>query len=494
MTATRPGVDAGGATLDEKYEMVVGLEVHVQLRTRTKAFCNCSTSFGDAPNQNTCPVCLALPGALPVLNAHAVELATTAALALRCTLHEVSIFARKNYFYPDLPKGYQISQFDRPLATDGMLVIGQNEAGGDIQIGITRVHMEEDAGKSIHDRYAGVTAIDLNRAGVPLIEIVSEPDMRSAAEAGAYLRVLKQLLEYTGVSDVSMEEGSLRVDANVSARLRGESKLGTKTEVKNMNSFSAVERALETEFRRQCAMLERGEKVLQQTMLWDGARNEVRPSRTKEGSHDYRYFPEPDLPPLVLTKEWIEQRRRDLPELPRDRRTRFVDEYGLSDYDADVLSASRAVADFFESTARQHGEPKTTANWVMGEVLAALNATGLPLDRFPVRPADLAQLLNMVRDGVVSRSAAKRVFTRMVETGDRPERIAEQDGLLKVEDVDALSGWIDQAIAQHPAEWERFRAGERKLLGVLVGAVMKLSRGSADPKRVNQLLLERTGT
>jgi aspartyl-tRNA(Asn)/glutamyl-tRNA(Gln) amidotransferase subunit B len=284
------------------------------------------------------------------------------------------------------------------------------------------------------------------------------------------------------------------VDANVSARLRGESKLGTKTEVKNMNSFSAVERALETEFRRQCAVLEEGGHVLQQTMLWDGARNEVRPSRTKEGSHDYRYFPEPDLPPLVLTKEWIEKRREELPELPRARRARFVEDYGLSEYDAEVLSASRLVADYFEGTARQHGEPKTAANWVMGEVLAAVNATGLPLDRFPVRPADLAQLLDMVRDGIVSRSAAKRVFGRMVETGDRPERIAEQEGLLKVEDTDALSGWIDQAIAQHPAEWERFRSGERKLLGVLVGAVMKLSRGSADPKRVNQLLLERTGT
>ena len=479
--------------LAEKYEMVVGLEVHVQLRTRTKAFCNCSTNFGEPPNQNTCPVCLALPGALPVLNAHAVELATRAALALRCTVHEVSVFARKNYFYPDLPKGYQISQFDQPLATGGHLVIGRTPHGGDIQVGITRVHMEEDAGKSVHDRFVGATAIDLNRSGVPLIEIVSEPDMRSAAEAGAYLRVLKQILEYTGVSDVSMEEGSLRVDANVSARLRGVAKLGTKTEVKNVNSFSAVERALAAEFARQCRVLEEGGTVVQQTMLWDGARGEVRPSRTKEGSHDYRYFPEPDLPPLVLAKEWIEEQRKRIPELPADRRARLVAEYDLGEYDAEVLTASRATADYYEGVARQHGDPKAAANWVMGPVLEALKSTGQDLDHFSVRPADLAQLLNMVRDGLLSTTAARQVFARMVETGDRPEQIAEREGLLQVRDADALSGWVDEAIAKHPAEWERFRAGERKLQGVFVGTVMKLSKGSADPKRVNQLLVERAG-
>ena len=479
--------------LAEKYEMVVGLEVHVQLRTRTKAFCNCSTSFGDPPNQNTCPVCLALPGALPVLNATAVELATRAALALRCTVHPMSVFARKNYFYPDLPKGYQISQFDQPLATEGRLVIGRTPSGGEIQVGITRVHMEEDAGKSVHDRYAGVTAIDLNRSGVPLIEIVSEPDMRSAAEAGAYLRVLKQVLEYTGVSDVSMEEGSLRVDANVSARLRGAAKLGTKTEVKNVNSFSAVERALAAEFARQCRVLEDGGTVTQQTMLWDGARGEVRPSRTKEGSHDYRYFPEPDLPPLVLAKDWIEEQRRRLPELAADRRARMVSEYDLGEYDAEVLTASRATADYFEGVARQHGDAKAAANWVMGPVLEALKATGQDLDHFSVRPADLAQLLNMVRDGLLSTTAARQVFARMVATGDRPEQIATREGLLQVGDADALAGWIDEAIARHPGEWERFRGGERKLQGVFVGTVMKLSKGSADPKRVNQLLVERAG-
>ena len=474
-----------------RYEMVVGLEVHVQLRTKTKAFCNCSTAFGAPPNTNTCPVCLALPGALPVLNYHVVELATRAALALRCDVHERSIFARKNYFYPDLPKGYQISQYDRPLATGGTLAIGQNPDGTPIQVGITRVHLEEDAGKSIHDRYPGVTAIDLNRAGVPLIEIVSEPDMRSAVEAGAYLRTLKQILEYLDVSDVNMEEGSLRVDANISARLAGETKLGTKTEVKNMNSFSGVERALEVEFARQCAMLDRGEPVHQQTMLWDGNRGQVRPSRTKEGSHDYRYFPEPDLPPLLLGKDWIGKIGSSLPELPAERRTRFATEYALAAYDIEVLTSNPRLADYFESVARQHRDAKVAANWVMGEVMATLNATGATLATFRVRPADLARLLDMVRDGLVSHSAAKRIFSRMVDTGDRAEQIAERDGLLQVGDDGALRGWIDEVFAQHPTEAGRFASGERKLQGVLVGMVMKKSGGRADPKRVNQLLAER---
>ena len=481
------------SAVTERYEMVVGLEVHVQLKTRTKAFCACSTEYGAAPNANTCPVCLGLPGALPVLNERAVALATRAALALGCTIAPTSVFARKNYFYPDLPKGYQISQFDRPLAEKGSLAIGVRADGSDLSVGITRVHMEEDAGKSIHDRYPGFSAIDLNRAGVPLIEIVSEPDMRSAEEAGAYLRVLRQLLEYLEVSDVNMEEGSLRVDANVSARLRGETKLGTKTEVKNMNSFSGVERAIAAEFARQCAMLDRREAVIQQTMLWDGAKGEVRPSRTKEGSHDYRYFAEPDLPPLILDKKWIEKERKSLPELPAAKRTRFADEYALSAYDIEILTANPGLADYFESVARAHGDPKAAANWVMGEVQAALNASGGTIRHFSVRPADLARLLNMVRDDVVSHSAAKTIFARMVETGDRPEQVAEREGLLKVGDDSALQAWIDAVLAEHPAEATRFLAGERKLQGVLVGLVMKRSKGSADPKRVNQLLASRLG-
>jgi aspartyl-tRNA(Asn)/glutamyl-tRNA(Gln) amidotransferase subunit B len=490
-------VSARAATADpitERYEMVVGLEVHVQLRTKTKSFCKCSTAFGSAPNSNTCPVCLALPGSLPVLNEEAVLLAVRAACALQCDIHPISIFARKNYFYPDLPKGYQISQYDKPLATNGRLVIGKNADGTPITIGITRLHMEEDAGKSIHDRFPGESAIDLNRAGVPLIEIVSEPDMRSSTEAGAYLRVLKQLLEYIDVSDVNMEEGSLRVDANVSARERGETKLGTKTEVKNMNSFSGVERALEAEFARQCAILERGEKVQQQTMLWDGARGEVRPARSKEESHDYRYFPEPDLPPLRLDRDWVAEVKNCLPELPQARQKRFADEYALPAGDIEVLTSSPALADYFEGVARQSEDPKAAANWVMGEVLAAIKITGQKIMHFSVRPADLARLIELVRDGFVSNTAAKKIFALMVETGDPPAKIAEREGLVQVRDASELEKWVDEVVAENPEEAERFRKGEKKLLGVLVGKVMKKSKGRADPRRVNQLLSERAGS
>ena len=475
------------------FEMVVGLEVHVQLRTRTKLFCNCSTEFGAPPNRNTCPVCLALPGSLPVLNEAAVELATRAALALGAEVHEESIFARKNYFYPDLPKGYQISQFDRPLATDGGLVIGEHPDGSPLRIGITRLHMEEDAGKSIHDRFAAASAIDLNRAGTPLIEIVSEPDIRSSAEAGSYCRLLRQVLEYVDVSDLNMEEGSLRVDANISIRKRGTSKLGTKTEVKNLNSFSAVERALDAEFARQVEITDRGDAVQQQTLLWDADRGVVRPARTKEGSDDYRYFPDPDLPPLRLTNVWIHRLRDRLPELPDAKRQRFAKEYTLGSYDIDVLTASPRVADYYESVARAHGDAKIAANWVMGEVLAVLKNGGVPIERFSVRPADLAKLLDMVRSGVVSNSAAKRVFGVMVQTGDRPEQIAEREGLTQVGDDAQLGAWVDEVLASQDAEWQRYLAGEKKLLGVFVGAVMKKSGGRADPRKVNQLLAARTG-
>jgi aspartyl-tRNA(Asn)/glutamyl-tRNA(Gln) amidotransferase subunit B len=416
--------------------MVVGLEVHVHLDTRTKAFCNCPTDFGAPPNANTCPVCLGLPGTLPVLNYRAVELATRTALALGCDVNRTSRFARKNYFYPDLPKGYQISQFDRPLATGGQIAIGQTPEGAPIFVALTRVHMEEDAGRSVHDRFPGATAVDLNRAGVPLIEIVSEPGMRSAAEAGAYLRALKQLVQYVGASDASMEEGSLRVDANVSTRPRGDTALGTKTEIKNMNSFSAVERALEAEFARQCAVLASGGRVEQQTLLWDQARNEVRPARTKEGSHDYRYFPEPDLPPLVLSVEWIDGLRAGLPELPAAKRTRFAAEYALGAADVDVLTADPLVADYFEGVARQHGDAKTAANWVMRDVLATLKDARLTMAQLQlqVRPADLARLLDMVRDGAVSHPAAARIFQIMVRTAETPDQIAEEAGLIKIDD------------------------------------------------------------
>ena len=461
-----------------EYEMVVGLEVHVQLKTRTKAFCNSPTTFGAEPNVNTCPICLALPGALPVLNAHAVELAVRAALALGCTVHGTSIFARKNYFYPDLPKGYQISQYDRPLATGGRL------AG----VGITRVHMEEDAGKSIHDRYTGATAIDLNRAGVPLIEIVSEPDIRSAHEARRYLQTLKQVLEYVDVSDVDMEKGSLRVDANVSARRTGETKFGTKTEVKNMNTFSGVEKALEAEFARQVAVLETGGRVVQQTMLWDGAKGEVRPARSKEESHDYRYFPEPDLPPLVLTDAYVDQIRRALPELPDARRARFREQYGLGDQEIDELVADIPLAAYFEETAKASGNAKTAANWMRGELLAALRAGGGDVQTFPVRPKALAELLGLVGEGAVSHTAARTIFEKMIATGEGAGRIADREGLRKVSDDAALEQWIGEVRTENPTEWARFQAGETKLQKVLVGLVMKKSKGKADPQRVNQLL------
>ncbi|HSY80168.1 MAG TPA: Asp-tRNA(Asn)/Glu-tRNA(Gln) amidotransferase subunit GatB [Gemmatimonadaceae bacterium] len=461
-----------------EYEMVVGLEVHVQLKTRTKAFCNSPTTFGAEPNVNTCPICLALPGALPVLNAHAVELAVRAAVALGCTVHGTSIFARKNYFYPDLPKGYQISQYDRPLATGGRLV----------GVGITRVHMEEDAGKSIHDRYTGATAIDLNRAGVPLIEIVSEPDIRSAHEARRYLQTLKQVLEYVDVSDVDMEKGSLRVDANVSARRTGETKFGTKTEVKNMNTFSGVEKALEAEFARQVAVLETGGRVVQQTMLWDGAKGEVRPARSKEESHDYRYFPEPDLPPLVLTDAYVDRIRRALPELPDARRARFREQYGLGDQEIDELVADIPLAAYFEETAKASGNAKTAANWMRGELLAALRAGGGDVQTFPVRPKALAELLGLVGEGAVSHTAARTIFEKMIATGEGAGRIADREGLRKVSDDAALEQWIGEVRTENPTEWARFQAGETKLQKVLVGLVMKKSKGKADPQRVNQLL------
>jgi aspartyl-tRNA(Asn)/glutamyl-tRNA(Gln) amidotransferase subunit B len=476
----------------DTYEMVVGLEVHVQLKTLTKAFCGCSTDFGALPNVNTCPVCLALPGALPVLNAEAVRLAVRAALALDCNVNPTSVFARKNYFYPDLPKGYQISQYDLPLALHGALQIQLPHSDAARHIGITRLHMEEDAGKSVHDRFPGATAIDLNRAGVPLVEIVSEPDMRSAAEAGAYLRTLKQILEYADVSDVSMEEGSLRVDANVSARPHGATMLGTKTEVKNMNSFSAVERALQAEFERHCAMLDRGETILQQTMLWDATKGEVRPARSKEESHDYRYFPEPDLPPLVLDEAYVSKVRQELPELPGVIKRRFADQYLLPPTDVEVLTATPALAAYFEAVSLTHGDAKNSANWVMGEVSAALKDQTFTIDRFPVLAPDLAALLDMIRDGRVSHTAGKTIFAAMVRTGKSAAAIAEEDGLTQVGDDTALVQWIDEVLVELPNEASRFKAGEKKLTGVLVGAVMKKSKGRADPKKVNQLLAKMT--
>ena len=468
------------------YEMVVGLEVHVQLRTRTKAFCRCTTSFGDRPNQNTCPVCLALPGALPVLNARAVEYATRAALALGCTIRERSVFARKNYFYPDLPKGYQISQFDFPLAEHGSVHLAAGRT-----IGITRIHIEEDAGKLVHDRFDGATAIDLNRAGTPLVEIVSDPEIRSSREAGAYLKALKEILIYADVSDCSMEEGSLRVDANVSARPHGEMALRTRTEIKNLNSFSNVERAIEIEFARHCAVHDARGTVIQQTMLFDANANAVRSARSKEESHDYRYFPDPDLPPLVLTPAYIDSIRQALPEFPAARRARYVDDWGVSAADAEALTVDRDVSAYFEGAVALGVDARVAANWVLGEILASRNAGAG--DAAFVAPERLVELIGLVRASDVSSTAAKAIYATMTADPASPRAIAERDGLLQVGDDSALRAWVDEVFAEHPDEAGRFAAGERKLQGVLVGLVMKRSKGSADPRKVSQLIGERAG-
>ena len=470
------------------WETVIGLEVHVQPATRTKMFCACATSYGAPPNTHVCPVCLGLPGALPSTNGEAVRLSVVGALALGCEIHSRSVFARKNYFYPDLPKGYQISQFDKPLATGGSVVVESPERGS-IEVSITRLHLEEDAGKSLHDRIPGFTAVDLNRAGTPLAEIVSGHDMRSPGEARAYLTTLRQLLVYAGVSECSMEKGSLRVDANLSVRRPG-APLGTKTEVKNMNSFANVERALEAERARQIALLESGAKVTQVTLTFNAANGTVKPLRTKEDSHDYRYFPDPDLPPLVLDPAWIDAQRAALPELPTARRARYESAFGLSGYDAQVLMQDPAVSGYFESVVSAGAAPKLAANWVMGEVLSSWNDSG----EFTVDPARLAALIALVGDGTVSLQAAKQVYAGMQASHDSPRAVAERLGVIQVRDAGALAGWIDEVVGAHPEEVARFRGGDGKLIGFFVGQVMKRSAGKADPKAIQPMLLDRLKT
>ncbi len=467
------------------WETVIGLEVHVQQGTRTKMFCGCIASFGDPPNTNVCPTCLGLPGALPVPNVEAIRLAVRGALALGATIHHESVFARKNYFYPDLPKGYQVSQFDRPLSTGGAVWFDSPERGR-IACSITRLHVEEDAGKSLHDRYPGHTAVDLNRAGTPLAEIVSGPDLRSPAEARAYLVALKQILVYAGVSDCSMEKGTLRVDANLSVRRAGEAKLGTKTEIKNMNSFANVERALTAERERQVALLESGGRVEQVSLLFNAATGAVRPSRSKEDSHDYRYFPDPDLPPLVLDEAFIEEQRRALPELPDKRRARFESEYGLSAYHAQELTGERAVADYFEATVKAGAEAKAVVGWVLGDAMAGYNADG----RFAVSPAQLSELIGAISDGTVSNQAGKQVFAALTTAapGTSARAQAASLGLIQVQDSGALEGWVEEVLAANPGEVARYKGGETKLIGFFVGQVMKKSGGKADPKGVTPIL------
>jgi aspartyl-tRNA(Asn)/glutamyl-tRNA(Gln) amidotransferase subunit B len=470
------------------WETVIGLEVHVQLATGSKLFCTCSTQFGAPPNSQVCPVCLGLPGALPFPNEAAVRLAVRAATALQCTVHRDSRFARKNYFYPDLPKGYQISQFDRPLATAGRVSI-ESPDRGTVPIGVTRLHLEEDAGKSIHDLVPGRTALDFNRSGTPLVEIVSEPDLRSPGEARAYMVALKQVLEYLEVSDCNMEEGSLRVDANISVRPVGETRLGTKQEIKNMNSFAGVERALGILRDLQVETLERGEEVTLQT--FSAATGELRRMRTKEESHDYRYFPDPDLPPLVLSVAWLSGALDAMPELPAARRARFRDDLGLSEYEADVLTSTRPLGDYVEAVVVAGADAATTAKWVMGPVLRDANAHQSQLR---VAPARLAALISLVGDGRLSEQAAKRVFDEMTVHPDLPAVLADKLSLTQVADDDKVGEWIDAVLGRFPDEVTRYRAGEERLFGFFMGKVMAESGGSADPKVAKGVLKNRLVT
>src|SRR5215831_12247452 len=472
-----------------RYEAVIGLEVHAQLETLTKAFCACSTNFGDPPNSNTCPVCLGLPGALPVLNKKALQLALRASLALNCKIQRRSRFARKNYFYPDLPKGYQISMYELPLATEGFLEIAMD--GETKRIGVTRLHMEDDAGKSLHEGFPDSdrwSYIDFNRCGVPLIEIVSEPDLRTPAEAYAYLNTLKQILEYTEVSDCNMEEGSLRCDANVSVRLRGAEKLGTKAEVKNLNSFRYLTHALEYEIERQIGLLESGGKVTQETRLWNVAAGRTEPMRSKEFAHDYRYFPDPDLLPVTLSDAQIAEVRSAMPELPAAKIARFLRDYGVTAYDAGVLTASRSLADYFEACVKAGAPAKVAANWISVELLRRLNDAGKEIDDCPVAPAALAELLSKVEKGEITAASGKKVFATMFETGKRAAEIVAAEGLAQITDTGAIEKAARDIIAKNADNLAKYKAGNEGVFKFFVGQVMRETRGQANPQAVNEIL------
>ncbi len=474
-----------------EFETVIGLEVHAQLKTDSKIFCGCSTRFGAAPNTNVCPVCLGMPGVLPVLNRRVVEFAMRMALATNCRINRRNQFARKNYFYPDLPKGYQISQFELPIAEHGWIEI--TVGGATKRIGITRIHMEEDAGKLVHDEREPVSYVDLNRTGTPLIEIVSEPDIRSPEEAVAYLRKLHAILRYLDICDGNMQEGSFRCDANISLRPRGSSGFGTRTELKNMNSFRNVQRALEYEERRQRDLLLDGGQVEQATLLWDADRNLTLPMRDKEEAHDYRYFPDPDLVPVIIDEAWIGRVQSALPELPDARCQRFVDQLGLPAEDAGVLTADKEVADYFEAGLAHYGQPKKLANWVMTEVLRVVREEGIALADFPVTPAMLAALLAMIDKGTISGKIAKTVFEEMRATGKDPETIVKEKNLVQVSDEGELLALVRGILAEHPAQVEQYRAGRTKVMGFFVGQLMKKTRGKANPRLANELFARELG-
>lgn len=474
------------------YEVVIGLEVHSELKTKSKIFCGCSTQFGSEQNTNVCPVCLGLPGVLPVVNEKVVEFAIKAGLALNCEIAPFSKFDRKNYYYPDLPKNYQTSQYDLPIAQNGYLEIEVN--GQTKRIGITRVHMEEDAGKLVHSgsiATSETSLVDYNRTGVPLVEIVSEPDIRSAEEARAYLEKLKAILQYLDVSDCKMEEGSLRCDANISLRPQGSEAFGTKSEIKNLNSFRAVQRGLEYEAARHEEVLDEGGKIVQETRSWDEAHGVTVSLRSKEQAHDYRYFPEPDLVPIVIEPARIEQIRASLPELPDARKARLMKEYGLSDYDAGVITSSKAVADYYDQLLSHKAEPKTGANWLMGEVSKHLNTANQEIDECPVTPVHLASLIGLIEKGTISNKIAKKVFEEMWASGKDAETIVKEKGLLQISDEGAIVAVVDAVIAANPQSVADFKAGKDRALGFLVGQIMKQTKGRANPELVNKMLRER---
>jgi aspartyl-tRNA(Asn)/glutamyl-tRNA(Gln) amidotransferase subunit B len=474
-----------------EFEPVIGLEVHAQLRTETKIFCSCSAKFGATPNHHTCPVCLGMPGVLPVLNRKVVEYALKMSLATNCRINAECNFARKNYFYPDLPKGYQISQYNHPLSEHGWVDI--ELATGRKRIGITRIHMEEDAGKLMHDEYSPVSMVDLNRTGVPLMEIVSEPDLRNPEEAAAYLKRLHEILVYLEVCDGNMEEGSFRCDANVSLRPVGQESFGIRAELKNMNSFRNVQRALEYEIKRQGYLLESGSPVVQETRLWDDAQGVTHSMRGKEDAHDYRYFPDPDLVPLVVDAGWIAAIASGLPELPLEKRERFISDYQLSPYDAGVLTASRELADYFEAAARLSGQPKPAANWVMGDLLRFLNEDKRDIKDSPVTPAALADMIKLIEAGTISGKMAKEIIAEMYKSGRPPQTIIAEKGLVQITDEAMITGLIADIMAANPDQLTQYRSGKDKLFGFFVGQAMKATQGKANPQIINELLKKMLG-